>query len=778
LRLVRYHHFHITTMKLSSQASVPVYTIAGASSARPLPEWLARKRKRSLKKDTEYANRIELLQDFEFEEASSCVRVSPDGNWVMSTGTYKPQIHTHYLPHLSLSYARHTNALNETFILLSEDYSKSLHLQTDRFLEFHTPGGLHHTARIPRYGRDLKYNTRNAEALVPAVGVNVDGMGEVYRLNLEIGRFMKSYEVDVGGDDFESMGGGALQGGIRTGSVNTAAIAEESHGLLAFGTSLGTVEFFDSRSRNRVSVLGPPATPFNDDRDSRPEISALAFNRSGLQLATGSSNGIVHTYDLRSPVPLLRKDQGYDFAIKNLQYITPPSSESEKIMSADKRIIKLWDAQTGDPWTSVEPTVDLNHVEYVPDSGMFLTANEGRQQHSFFIPQLGPAPKWCAFLDNVVEEMAEDANDPNAYNADVNGTKGDVYDNYKFLSIPQLRELNLDHLVGQTSLLRPYMHGYFVAQKLYEQARMISNPDLFEQQRQKSIQERIDKERESRIRGTKKSAVKVNRRLAETLAAREEANEKRKALRVLRQGGDEPAAKPEGEADVEDGEEAAEAVAKPKTQRLMDDSRFGKLFEDEDFQIDETSREFAMHNPSSVPNGGAAASERKPRGLTAVEEEALMDIRGSSDEDEEEDDEDAQAEAEALRARQRGGRGGREGDKADDKRRMGSSNYKKAGHKNREPQMQVSSSGKDARRQKERAGRSFGDLASRTPASAVRQSGGGRGDAVGAKEVTFAPTKVEKKRPSNSEGGNGRDSARGKSNKDRRSASNNTFRGM
>jgi ribosome biogenesis protein ENP2 len=607
--------------------------------------------------------------------------------------------------------------------------------------------------------------------------VNADGMGEVYRLNLEIGRFMKSYEVDVGGDDFESMGGGALQGGIRTGSVNTAAIAEESHGLLAFGTSIGTVEFWDSRSRNRVSILGPPASPFNEDRDSRPEISALAFNRSGLQLATGSSHGIVHTYDLRSPVPLLRKDQGYDFPIQNLQYITPPSSEAEKIMSADKRIIKLWDSATGDPWTSVEPTVDLNHVEYVPDSGMFLTANEGRQQHSFFIPQLGPAPKWCAFLDNLVEEMAEDANDPNAYNADVNGTKGDVYDNYKFLSTPQLRELNLDHLVGQTSLLRPYMHGYFVAQKLYEQARMISNPDLFEQQRQKTIQERIDKERESRIRGTKKATVKVNRKLAETLAAREEANEKRKALRVLRQGGDEPAAKADGEADAEGGDEEVEVVAKPKTQRLMDDSRFGKLFEDEDFQIDETSREFAMHNPSSVPNGGASTGERKPRGLTAVEEEDLMDIKGSSDE---EDDEDAEAEAEALRARQRGGRGGREGDKADDKRRMGSSNYKKAGHKSREPQMQVSSSGKDARRQKERAGRSFGDLAARAPAPSARKSGGGRGDAVGAKEVTFAPTKVEKKRSSGfGAGSEGRDSARGKpNNKDRRSASNNTFRGM
>ena len=73
-------------MKVSNHSAVPVYTISGASTARPLPEWLARKRKRSLKSDPEYASRIELLQDFEFEEASQCIRASDDGQWVMSTG--------------------------------------------------------------------------------------------------------------------------------------------------------------------------------------------------------------------------------------------------------------------------------------------------------------------------------------------------------------------------------------------------------------------------------------------------------------------------------------------------------------------------------------------------------------------------------------------------------------------------------------------------------------------------------------------------------------------
>lgn len=787
---------HISRMKLTNPSTVPVYTISGSATARPLPEWLARKRKRSLKQDAEYANRIELLQDFEFEEASSCVRVSEDGEWVMSTGTYKPQIHTHYLPHLSLSYARHTNSLNHTFLLLSSDYSKSLHLQSDRFLEFHTPGGLHYTARIPRYGRDLKYNKRNAEALVPSVGVNADGNGEVFRLNLEVGRFMKGYEVDVGGDDMESMGGGALQGGIRTGAVNTAAIAEDSHNLLAFGTSIGTVEFWDSRSRSRVGILQPPAGLSDYGEESRPEITALEFHRSGLNLATGTSTGMVSIYDLRSPIPLLKKDQGYGYPIQTLKYLTPNTRSgsaisSEKIMSADKRIIKIWEAESGTPWTSVEPAVDLNHVEWVPDSGMLLTANEGRQQHSFFIPQLGPAPKWCAFLDNLVEEMAEDGEDPNAYNSSAINNAGAVYDNFKFVSTTQLRELNLDHLIGTTNLLRPYMHGYFVAQKLYEQAKLISNPELFEQQRAKSIQEKIDKERESRIRGAKGVKVKVNRKLAEKMAAREEANDRRKARRVLRQGGDEPAAKdeatdiPEGEAAEEDDEASA-----PAARGVLADPRFAKLFQDEDFEIDEESREFALQNPSTVPTGSTdMAGSRVKRGLTAVEEEALQPARRGADSDssssEDSDGEAKTSRGPTLRQRQRAGNDDEE-NKAD-KNRISSTSYRKAGHKSQKPgpkgpQMVVSSSNTRGKQPQNRRDRSFGSLAAglkERPRDRVREGG-----VVGEKEVTFAPAKAQKRRPErNGYGGaggedggdNGRKFSRGK---ERRSASGNVFRQM
>ncbi|KAH1495341.1 hypothetical protein LV164_002161 [Aspergillus fumigatus] len=720
-------------MKLSNQSEVPVYTISGSNTARPLPEWLARRRKRSLKNDPEYANRIELLQDFEFEEASQCIRVSEDGEWVMSTGTYKPQIHTHYLPQLSLSWARHTDALNTTFLLLSSDYSKSIHLQSDRSLEFHTPSGCHYRTRLPRYGRDLVYDRQSTEALVPAVGVNQDGMGEVFRLNLEMGRYMRSFEVDVGGDDFTSTGGGTLQGGIHTGAVNTGAIAEESHNLLAFGTSMGTVELWDPRAKGRAGVLLPPNQTGPDD--GRSEITALEFHRSGLTFATGSSNGLIHLYDLRSPVPLLKKDQGYGFPVHTLKFLQPSTFAREqtmepKILSSDKKIIKIWDPRDGKPWTSVEPAVDINSVAWCKDSGMLLTANEGRQQHAFFIPQLGPAPRWCSFLDNLVEEMAEDPNDPNAFST---GQTGAVYDNYKFLTVPQLKTLNLDHLIGRTNLLRPYMHGYFVAQRLYEEARLITNPYIWEEERAKRVKEKIDKERESRIRGKKKAAVKVNKKLAEKLMAIEEKNERRQAQRVLKQGGDENMVE-------------APATEKPAT-GLLGDSRFAKMFEDEEFAVDETSREFQLLNPSTVPE----PVERKERGLTAVEQEEVDEVPGSSSDG---DDSSSASEAERL-VRSRSPHSGK----------ISTSSYKRTNRP--PPQMRVSSSTTSHSTRD----RSF---ASRAQNMRTKTKPARRGGVVGEREFTFMPQdkSKQKKAPAHTPASSDYKS------KERRSASGNTFRKM
>lgn len=575
----------------------------------------------------------------------------------------------------------------------------------------------------------------SAEALVPAVGVNGNGNGEVFRLNLEAGRYMRGYEVDVGGDDMTSAGGGALQGGIATGSVNTAAIAEESHSLLAFGTSLGTVEFWDPRVRGRIGILQGPAQA--DLIDGRSEITALEFDRSGLVLAAGSSTGLIHLYDLRSSSPVLKKDQGYGYPIQTLIFLasstmTQAQTSESKILSSDKRIIKIWDTKNGSPWTSVEPAVDLNCVAWCKDSGMLLTANEGRQQHAFFIPQLGPAPKWCSFLDNLVEEMAEDPNDPSAF---ASQSTGETYDNYKFLTMQQLETLNLSHLVGTTSLLRPYMHGYFVAQRLYEEAKLIADPSIWEE-RSKRVKAKIDSERESRIRGNKKVVAKVNQRLAEKMIDRVEKNELRRAKRILKKGGDENTDELVHEATGEIENEAA---------RLLADPRFAKLFQDEDFAIDETSKEFQSLNPSTRPATVPEGSRDRP--LTAVEEEALDEIPASTTSDSSTDGEDTPA------------------PKVRDSGRISSSSYKRSGHRPQNPQMIISSSKKRLSSQ-DRSFASRVNQQKHTKTTAVRTIGGER-------EITFMPEKkrkalaIEEKRDANQ-----------RRDKGRRSASGNVFRDL
>lgn len=636
-------------MKLQNSGTIPVYTVSGASTARSLPEWLSRKKKQSLKNDPEYANRIELLQDFEFEEASMCVRVSEDGDWAMSTGTYKPQIHTHHLSSLSMSYARHTSSLNQTFVLLSSDVSKSLHLQNDRRLELHTLAGCHYHVRLPRFGRDLAYDRHSAEAFVPATGLDSDGKAEVFRLNLELGRFMKSYQIDCGTDDGVEQG---LQGSINVGSVNTVALAENTHNLSAFGTSIGTVEFWDPRTKSRVATIG--------GHDG--EVTALEFSPSGLHIATGSSTGMIQRYDLRRPVPLLKKDHGFGLPIKNIIHMTTSSQEkkvrisiielymfvfffgnnteltNEQILSADKKSIKIWDESSGNPWTTIEPVVDINHVAWCKGTGMLFSANEGPQMHAWLIPHLGNSPRWCSFLDNLVEEMAEEVHT-------------ETYDDYKFLTLPELKQLSLSHLIGKSNLLRPYMHGYFVAAKLYDQARLIANPYMYEEERMKRVKEKVEKERASRIRGNKK--VKVNQKLVDKLLKKQEKREK---------------------VDTEAG--------------VLGDDRFKSLFEDDDFVIDETSREFKALNPSTV----------------VAPQEAEIANKGRSDEDTSDDDDDE------IRGSSKDG-----------------------------VQMRVSSSANHGKRAKDTV------LGSRMPKSRVEKTRYG-GPGVGEKEITFVPESKKKKK--------------------------------
>lgn len=104
--------------------SVKVYTINGAASgsATSLPDWLIRKRaakkggKKSVTRE-HVQGTIDLIQHFEFPEASNRIRTTRDGHHAVATGVYKPQMRVWDLDQLTLKFERHSDAENVDFLV-------------------------------------------------------------------------------------------------------------------------------------------------------------------------------------------------------------------------------------------------------------------------------------------------------------------------------------------------------------------------------------------------------------------------------------------------------------------------------------------------------------------------------------------------------------------------------------------------------------------------------------------------------------------------------------
>lgn len=213
-----------------------------------------------------------------------------------------------------------------------------MHLQNDRTVELHTQGGFHYRTRIPRFGRSIAYHFPSCDALISASGP------EIYRLNLEQGRFLNPIVLEGdGGEDIA---------GVNVVDVNPA------HQLLSFGVEgNGSVEMWDPRSRSRVGILRLPksqllaAGPSLSHGAEGPgssrtlSVTALCSRVDGLSYAVGTSSGHTLLYDIRSPRPYAMKDQGYGLPVKNVSWIEGGSrmAGDGMVLSADKKVIKIWD---------------------------------------------------------------------------------------------------------------------------------------------------------------------------------------------------------------------------------------------------------------------------------------------------------------------------------------------------------------------------------------------------------------------------------------------------
>lgn len=513
-------------MQVSSANNVKIYDLSAGKS---LPDWLSEQKKRKLQKnDHDLQRQIHLFQDFEMPSISSCVRMSADGQYICATGTYKPRLRCYDVNQLSLKFERGLDAEVIKFMFLEQDYGKILFLQDDRHIELHTQYGRHHRFRIPKYGRDLDYYRPTCNAYF------VGASSEIYRFNLETGQFQAPLSTDA--------------------SEILSCEFNPEHYLFACGTKEATVECWDPRDRTRAAVLDITKSQFigNIDRSSLPAVTSLKF-RDGLTMGVGTSTGHVLLYDLRHGLPLLVKDHQYDLPIRDLAFHRP----LDLVLSMDSKILKMWHRDTGKPYTSIEPESDLNSLCMVPESGLIFIANEAPKILTYYVPSLGTAPKWCAFLDTLTEELEESRDQS-------------VYDDYKFLTRKELEGLGLSQYIG-SNLLRAYMHGFFVDIRLYRKFKSIAEPFEYEQFRKDQIQKKINEQTENQFKIVKRKLPSVNKDLAYRL--QQEAEQ------------------------MASGEMSKKKKMKRAGTNLMEDERFGALFEDKDFQIDTTAEEYRLLHP-------------------------------------------------------------------------------------------------------------------------------------------------------------------------------------
>lgn len=219
-------------------------------------------------------------------------------------------------------------------------------------------------------------------------------------------------------------------------------------------------------------------------------------------MAVGTQKGKVLIYDMRYPLPMMTLTHHYRLPIQQIKF----HEGSRKVITCDKKIIKIYDKDTGKLFTNIEPKTAINDVEVCSnETGLLFVPQEQQRVGTYFLPSLGSAPKWCAFLENLTEEMEESKDTV-------------LYEDYKFLTANDLQQLNATHLIG-TPMLKAYMHGYFIEMRAYQKLLSVSDPFAFERFRKEQITQKLNSLREKRIQVTASNTrlPKVNKELIKDL---------------------------------------------------------------------------------------------------------------------------------------------------------------------------------------------------------------------------------------------------------------------
>lgn len=302
----------------------------------------------------------------------------------------------------------------------------------------------------------------------------------------------------------------------------------------------GVLELFDNRAMKGVGTI---------QIDETENLTALRLLDNAYEFILGSSEGSIKLFDLRYHKPVTETRHPYMLPINSIEYHT----KMKQIVSSDSKSIRIYAKDDFDSlFLAYEPMNKINQVKVFDNSGLILMATETSKIGSIFVPSLGVAPKFCEFLENITEELEEKIS-------------SNVNEDLKFVTYEELLTLNATHLIN-SGKARAHLHGFTIRAKLYDAVKAKSEGFDYDQYKQQKIQEAIDKKLSDRIY-VKQDKIKINNKYFHKLNDKKEKLEK-----------------------------------KEKQRASIIERRFGKMFTNKDYEIDEKHESYRIRNPNKRVN--------------------------------------------------------------------------------------------------------------------------------------------------------------------------------
>ncbi|AFM98728.1 hypothetical protein EHEL_080230 [Encephalitozoon hellem ATCC 50504] len=292
--------------------------------------------------------KMNMIKDLGYTASSIDLVMSENGRYLVSVGVYKPSVKIYDLENLALKVERHLESDPVKVLSLTEDSSKICILRNDRTMEFHAKYGYHEGVKTPTLCFDACLNKFRAEVMSGGKGSNI------YRFNLDQGRFLRSYAVAM--DEVWS---------VRM---------NECNGLIGIGGG-NAVQFIDQRCKEIVKSVEYNESP-----------SSIDFSDNGIDFGVGTSEGIVYFHDLRARKPLLTIRHGDK--IKRVTF-------SRKILvSMDKCGLKYCNRSgvVGEYTGSAEMNC------FACDGGITFIGFDNGEISEVMSEDLGEIPQWCRAL--------------------------------------------------------------------------------------------------------------------------------------------------------------------------------------------------------------------------------------------------------------------------------------------------------------------------------------------------------------------------------------------